>query len=183
MFLEIPMISIRLKPIIKVSILNNGVYSTEDALIDTGSAKAFWVGTKSKFEELAASHIKNDGTAGGLGINQQTNCSVSTMNVNLRDGSHGINFRDVPVTHAKVDHGGLFRLILPYTLFNRFEFGFKPDVQNEFGNFYLDTHDNQINYKAITGTNDIICGSYVCSDGNTSDNCNMGDSIKKVIAF
>ena len=183
MFLEIPMITTSMKPIISVNVFVNGKSLPVHALIDTGSTKAFWVGSYPQFNEFATFPIKNNGTASGFGTNQQTNCSVSTMNVNLRYGSHGINFRDIPVTHAKVDHGGLFHLILPYTLFNGFEFGFKPDEQNEFGNFYLNTHDNQINYKAVTGTNDIICGSYVCSDGNTSDNCNMEDSIKKVTAF
>lgn len=173
MLLEIPMITTSMKPIISVNVLANGKSLPVHALIDTGSAKAFWVGTPMAFEKLTTAPIKNNGTASGFGINQQTNCFVSTMNVNLRDGSHGINFRDVPVTHAKVNHGGLFRLILPYTLFNRFEFGFKPEAQNEFGNFYLDTHDNQINYKAVVGTNDTVCSAYVCTDENKSPDYNL----------
>ena len=102
------------------------------------------------------------------------------MNINIRSDAHGINFRDVPITSAKVENAGLFSIILPYTLFNGFDFGFKPDKQNEFGNFYLNTHDNQINYKAIIGINDTVCGAYVCTDEHDSFNA---ESSKELSAF
>lgn len=118
-----------------------------------------------------------------MGLHTQTNCPISTIDINVRDATHEINFRDVPITVAKVDHGGLFHLILPYTLFNEFEFGFRPDDQNKYGNFYFDTHDNKINYNAIAGINDIVCGTYVCTEENASDSCNITSNIKKVTAF
>ena len=180
MFIEILMSHTKLKPIIEVQIISGVNKIPVQALIDTGSSKAFWVDSKDLFKKFATSQIRNNGTAGGLGIKSQINCPVGTMTINLRDSTHGLNFRDVPVTHAKVENAGLFSIILPYTLFNGFDFGFKPDEQNEFGNFYLDTQDNQINYKAVAGINDTVCGAYVCTDENAFAKHN---NIEKVSAF
>ena len=62
----------------------------------------------------------------------------------------GINFRDLHVTCANLNTGGLFSLVLPYTMFNKFIFEFHPARENyEFGEFVIDTPDNRINYHLI----------------------------------
>lgn len=85
------------------------------------------------------------------------------MNLNIRGlNKSGIRFNEVSITCANVKNAGLFSLILPYTLFNGFELsGAEP-----FDLVYFDTPNNQINYKAIAGVNDTVCGAYICTDEN-----------------
>lgn len=76
----------------------------------------------------------------------------------------GINFRNLPVTNAKLNTGGLFSLVLPYTMFNKFDFGFKRSELVDNGSFYLNTNSNQINYNIISGFDECVIDCFTQND-------------------
>ena len=150
MRLKLKMYNTCIKPIIKVKILCNGKTIDTYALVDTGSSKPVWVGSETTLKSVSKEHISDNGALSGFGLQQQKNCIIESIDICIRDEKYGINFRDLHVTCANLNTGGLFSLVLPYTMFNKFIFEFHPARENyEFGEFVIDTPDNRINYHLI----------------------------------
>lgn len=165
MYVLVNMKYTRLRPIIPVKLLNSVHTIIVDALIDTGSTKAFWVGDTNLLQLLSKRHISDDGVARGFGTGAQNNLPVEEVDICVRgDNGLGINFRNLPVTNAKLNTGGLFSLVLPYTMFNKFDFGFKRSELGNNGSFYLNADNDQINYNIISGFDECVIDCFTQND-------------------
>lgn len=183
MRLELKMYSTIIKPIIKVKIMCNGKMLDTYALIDTGSSKPVWVGSEQSLKKVSKKHISNNGILSGFGLGQQKNCAIESIDICIRDEKHGINFRDLNVTCANLNTGGLFSLVLPYTMFNKFAFGFYPaNEKYECGLFIVDTDDNQINYRLIDN-NGMITDVLAELEGNNNKQVMEDESVKRIHSF
>lgn len=146
MLIEFNMNEYKLRPIIEVRLLVNGKRKVVDALVDTGADKVFWVDKEPIPGAWIKKHIGYTGESSGFGANKRTGLRVDLVDINLYgDNGLGTTFRDIPITHSVVETGGLFALVLPYTLFLGFDLGIKRGCTGKTDCFWLETFDNRIN--------------------------------------
>ena len=170
MILKIDMKPVSSRPIITVKSCINCKDVFINAIIDTGATKAFWVDDYNYLKALSNEHLSDNGVASGFGKTPQRNMPVELIDLYINDNNNkGIHLLDLPVTYANINTNGLFSLVLPYTLFNKFEFGFLNNGEHKCNQFYLNTGDMQINYKALTDDNEQIIDVLISSENNDSE--------------
>lgn len=124
--------------------------------MDTGASKVCWVGSAKSLREVTTNLISHDGVASGFGTGVQTNLEIYNANIGLRNNSNFITYRDVQITVANLISSGLYDVVLPNTLFNKFCVSFDWGCEDTLGMLRIDTHTNCCDYTVFTSNDGII---------------------------
>lgn len=142
MVLDIELINVAIKPVFNIRI--PGKRHPIQALFDTGSTKVIWCSAKTMITETNFQETRLTTSLSGFGTGEQTGCKIYKGSFSIYKNGKGITFKDVEIVESTKKLKA-FDMILPYMLFNKFEYTFKPSAADtKFGKLIIDTLDHQI---------------------------------------
>lgn len=163
--------STSVKPTFLVQITVKSSTTVVDTILDTGTVKSLWFGTKGELEDTGAVFVDNDGSYVNANGSIVKNRPIYRLNFKIRSdiGNFGFNLRNVDV--ILVNDAGIsrkkYKMLIPYILLNRFnlclysarhaaKLGNNSELKDfyKFGYITIDTLENVVNYnvKSVNGT-------------------------------